>query len=53
MELIINPCFWASRELGMSHTALAKKLEMSVAGVGFSVERGESIVKNGNYFLVD
>ena len=22
-------CFWAARELGMSHTALAKKLEMS------------------------
>jgi len=29
-------CFWAARELGMSHTALAKKLEMSLAGVGFS-----------------
>ena len=29
----------------MSHTALAKKLEMSPAGVGFAVERGESIAK--------
>jgi len=46
-------CFWASRELGMSHTALAKKLEMSLAGVGFSVERGESIAKNGNYLLIN
>ena len=46
-------CFWAARELGMSHTALAKKLEMSLAGVGFSVERGESIAKNGNYLLID
>ena len=44
-------CFWAARELGMSHTALAKKLEMSIAGVGFSVERGESIAKKGNYSL--
>ena len=44
-------CFWAARELGMSHTALAKKLEMSLAGVGFSVERGESIAKKGNYSL--
>ena len=44
-------CFWASRELGMSHTALAKKLEMSLAGVGFSVERGESIAKKGKYSL--
>ena len=45
-------CFWASRELGMSHTVLAKKLEMSLAGVGFSVERGESIAKKGNYSLI-
>ncbi len=44
-------CFWAARELGMSHTALAKVLEMSLAGVGFSVERGESIAKKGNYSL--
>lgn len=44
-------CFWAARELGLSHTALAKALEMSIAGVGFSVDRGESIAKEGNYFL--
>ena len=44
-------CFWAARELGMSHTALFKKLETSLAGVGFSVERGESIAKEGKYSL--
>jgi REP element-mobilizing transposase RayT len=44
-------CFWASRELGMSHTSLAKKLEMSLANIGLSVERGELIVKDGNYSL--
>ncbi len=44
-------CFWAARELGLPHTVLAKKLEMSLAGVGFSVERGESIAKMGNYSL--
>ena len=44
-------CFWAARELGISHTALAKELEMSLAGIGFSVERGESIAKKGNYSL--
>jgi len=44
-------CFWAARELGMSHTALAKKLEMSLANIGFSVERGESIAKSANYSL--
>jgi len=31
--------------LGIYHTALAKKLEMDLIGVGFSVERRESIVK--------
>ncbi|MFC1840987.1 transposase [Thermodesulfobacteriota bacterium] len=44
-------CYWGSRELGMSHTSLAKKLEMSLANVGLSVERGESIVKSCNYTL--
>jgi len=44
-------CYWAARELGMSHTALAKALEMSIAGVGFSVDRGESIAKKGNFSL--
>jgi hypothetical protein len=44
-------CFWAARESGLSHTALAKKLEMSVASVRFSVERGEKIAKDGKYSL--
>jgi hypothetical protein len=44
-------CFWAARGLGLSHTHLAKKLEMSLAGIGFSVERGELIAKEGNYSL--
>ena len=47
-------CFLASRELGVSHTTLAKRLEMSVANVGFSVERGESIVSENSrrYFRI-
>lgn len=32
---------------------IAKKLEMSLAGVGFFVDRGESIAKNGEYLLID
>ena len=44
-------CFWAARELGMSHAELAKRLEMSLAGIGFSVERGEVIAKEDNYSL--
>jgi hypothetical protein len=46
-------CCWAARESGMSHTALAKKSEVSLAGVGFSVERGESIAKKAVIHLKD
>ena len=46
-------CFWAARELGMSLTALARILGMSIAGVGFAVERGELIAKNGNFNLIN
>jgi len=38
-------CFRTARELGVSHTFLAKRLEMSLSGVEFFVERGESIAK--------
>ena len=44
-------CFWASRELGISHAELAKRLELSPAAIGFSVERGELIAKGANYSL--
>ncbi len=44
-------CFWAARELGITHTVLSKKLEMCLAGIGLSVERGESIAKRGQYSL--
>jgi hypothetical protein len=40
-----------SRELGISHTELAKKLQLSLAGIGFSVDRGESIAKEGKYTI--
>jgi len=46
-------CFWAARELGMSLTALAGILGMSIAGVGFAVERGEIIAKYGNLKLIN
>jgi hypothetical protein len=45
--------YWVSRELGMYHTDLAKKLEMSPAGIGNSVDRGEPIAKKGNYLLIN
>jgi len=30
-----------------------KNLILSTAGIGFSVERGESIAKNGSYLLIN
>ena len=46
-------CFWAARELGMSLTALARKLEMGISGVGFAVERGELIAKKRDLMLIN
>ena len=37
----------------MSLTALARKLEMSIAGVGFAVERGELIAKKRDLMLIN
>lgn len=46
-------CYWAVSELGMSLRELARRLEMSPPGVGFSVERGEAIVRENGYHLID
>ena len=45
-------CFWAVRELGMSLTELAREFEMSVAGIGYAVERGETIARENQYRLI-
>jgi len=37
----------------MSLRELAKELEMSPPGVGFSVERGEAIARENGYLLID
>ncbi len=42
-------CFWAVRELGMSLTDLARELEMGIPGVGYAVEKGETIVQDNKY----
>ncbi|HPQ28147.1 MAG TPA: hypothetical protein PLQ82_06675 [Desulfobacteraceae bacterium] len=44
-------CFRASRDLGIPHTVLAKRLELSKGNISVSVERGEMIAKAGNYSL--
>jgi len=46
-------CFWAVSELGHSLRELARRLEMSSPGVGYSVERGEAIARIHKYRLMD
>jgi len=55
-------CFWpacagtadrAVRELGISLTELARRLGISVAVVGYSVERGEIIALENDYQLIE
>jgi len=45
-------CYWAVRDLGVSLTELARRLNISVPGVGYSVERGESIARENDYRLI-
>lgn len=45
-------CYWAARELGVSHTELARQLCISVPAVSYSVERGELLAKNNHYELI-
>jgi putative transposase len=45
-------CFWAVRELGNSLASLAMRLEMSPAGVGYAVQRGEAIAQEKGYKLI-
>jgi len=46
-------CFWAVRELGISLTELARRLGISVPGVGYSVERGEMIARKNDFQLIE
>ena len=46
-------CFWAARELGITLTELARRLRISVPGVGYSVERGERIAPENDYRLIE
>ena len=45
-------CYWAVQELGFSLTELAQRLNISVPGVGYSVERGEIIARENAYELI-
>jgi REP element-mobilizing transposase RayT len=44
-------CYWAVRNLGMSLTELARRLELTVSAVGYAVARGRRIAKQKKYRL--
>jgi hypothetical protein len=45
-------CYWAVREADISLRELAQGLEMSAPGVGFAVERGQTIAQRNGYKLM-
>ena len=46
-------CYWSVRELGVSLTELAGRLNISVPGIGYSVDRGEIIARKNDYRLIE
>ena len=46
-------CYWASNELGISITDLAKTFGMTVAGASYAVRRGETIAVENKWQLSD
>jgi hypothetical protein len=46
-------CYWAVRDLGISMAQTARRLTLSLAEVGQSVKRGETIVQQKGYNLID
>ncbi|HCX02677.1 MAG TPA: transposase [Syntrophaceae bacterium] len=46
-------CYWASREAGISYAEIARRLNISLPAVSYSVERGERIAKDRGYQLLD
>jgi hypothetical protein len=45
-------CYWAVREAGISLRAMAKRLGISAPAVGYAVERGEAMVQESDYELI-
>ena len=46
-------CYWVGCELGVSLTELARRLHISVPGVGYSVDRGVRIARENEYRLIE
>jgi len=46
-------CYWASKELGMSMTNLAKRLNLTQPAISIAARRGEKIAIENQYTLID
>ena len=46
-------CFWASRELKVSQAELSRRLKLSATAISRCVKRGEIMVRENNYSLMD
>ena len=46
-------CYWASKELGMSMTELAKRLNLTQPAISIAARRGEKIARENQYRLTD
>lgn len=46
-------CYWAVRDLGINMAELSKRLKLSISGVSLSVKRGERIVQEKGYKLIN
>ena len=44
-------CYWSTRELGISMTELARRLDMTQPAVSYMVRRGRMLVDQGDYDL--
>ena len=46
-------CYWAVRELGLTVTEMARRIEMTPSAVGYAVVRGEKISKQEDLKIID
>jgi len=46
-------CFWASRELRISQAELSQKFKLSPTTISLCVKRGEKMVRDKGYLLID
>ena len=46
-------CYWAVRELGVEGTQMAKRLNMSQPGISYAVSKGERIVKDNKFKMIE